>query len=486
MARVVGRQAVVLIHGIGDQIPMDTVRSFVAGVSGGEVVMGKRHRYSGIHELRRFTLKRKRRARPPTDFYELYWSHHLAKRRARESLLWALRLVFFRRSRDFEAGIRWIVRLTKSLALLGVLISLAVVALTVMFASPAQVVLATSTLLVLTALSSTLIAGFFRKPLADAARYLTPRSENVVGRAAVRNEGLELLRSLHESGEYMRIVVVGHSLGSVIGYDVLRMLWDEYRHPSPSSDTPIMQSELRGIDRAGSLVSPNRGNKDDYQQAQHRVWRENRAIGVRWLVTDFVTLGSPLTHGHVLLSSGLASLAQRQREREFPTCPPVVDDERSSSYDQVYKLKDGSRRQLRVGNEAALFSCTRWTNLYYPVRGRVLGDLVGGPLSHIFGEGILDLPVRSGSDSRTWQNFFPFPHSNYWAIKSTETSGSRADRRRENRELGTTVIDIALKEALGLDVARSKHDYPEPPLVNQERADLVIRLGQDRTVLRKF
>lgn len=70
--------------------------------------------------------------------------------------------------------------------------------------------------------------GFLLYYVGDAARYLSPSPENIALRQRIRTDGVALLRRLHESGEYDRIVVVGHSLGSVIGYDMLTALWRDY------------------------------------------------------------------------------------------------------------------------------------------------------------------------------------------------------------------------------------------------------------------
>jgi hypothetical protein len=70
------RQAVVLIHGIGDQRPMDTIRSFVDGISlsdGGTVaeIYSIPDTFSSTFELRRLTMS----GELSTGFYEFYWAH---------------------------------------------------------------------------------------------------------------------------------------------------------------------------------------------------------------------------------------------------------------------------------------------------------------------------------------------------------------------------------------------------------------------------
>jgi alpha-beta hydrolase superfamily lysophospholipase len=69
----------------------------------------------------------------------------------------------------------------------------------------------------------------------DAAHYLDTIPENIVIRHEIRRDGIELLRKLHMVGRdpsddntefidkpYDRVVVIGHSLGSAIAYDVLK------------------------------------------------------------------------------------------------------------------------------------------------------------------------------------------------------------------------------------------------------------------------
>jgi hypothetical protein len=93
------RQAIVLIHGIGEPRPMTTLRAFVEGIVDGEtgqaaVVRSKPDRLSESYELRRLVADGTRQ-RPPTDCYELYWAHHMEGNRIGH--LWPLaRLLFLR------------------------------------------------------------------------------------------------------------------------------------------------------------------------------------------------------------------------------------------------------------------------------------------------------------------------------------------------------------------------------------------------------
>ena len=81
--------------------------------------------------------------------------------------------------------------------------------------------------IILTLLSA-IISKFLFNYLGDAGRYLDPAPRNIAERQAIREDGIKLLKKLHESKKYNRIVIVGHSLGSVIGYDLVKFLTNIY------------------------------------------------------------------------------------------------------------------------------------------------------------------------------------------------------------------------------------------------------------------
>jgi len=65
-------------------------------------------------------------------------------------------------------------------------------------------------------------AVFLQSFLGDAARYFRNSPGNVAVRREIRKQAVATLAALHESASYDRIIIVAHSLGSVIGYDMLR------------------------------------------------------------------------------------------------------------------------------------------------------------------------------------------------------------------------------------------------------------------------
>ncbi len=87
--------------------------------------------------------------------------------------------------------------------------------------------------------------------LGDCARYLRDAPDNIETRNRIRQLGLEVLDDLHRrqsngAVRYDRIVVVAHSLGSVIAYDVLRAFF--VKQTAGLNLTPLTVQALRPID----------------------------------------------------------------------------------------------------------------------------------------------------------------------------------------------------------------------------------------------
>ncbi len=96
------KQAVLLIHGIGEQRPMDTLRGFVDTVWTTD--KGVHHRYavagvfsqpdevSGSFEMRRLTTTQNQNE-VRTDFYEFYWAHLMEGTSVGHVIAWAKSLL---------------------------------------------------------------------------------------------------------------------------------------------------------------------------------------------------------------------------------------------------------------------------------------------------------------------------------------------------------------------------------------------------------
>lgn len=422
------RWAVVLIHGIGEQRPMSTVREFVTALCGTDFT-SKPDRMSESFELRRLTTPRGAPDpwTPRVDFFEYYWAYRLRDTRYKHVFAWIWRLM--KASRNDKNPIPDRLRSSVRLAIAFVVFIAILVASLVVWALVGDAPSIKAATEVASAVSAvlTVVSGIFAGPVVfrfgDAARYLNAAPENVAERHAIRNDALMLLRRLHDakaadgSFTYDRIIVVGHSLGSVIGYDMLKFYWAEVHQLIPAA-------------RAQSPEALERIEHCQGTEFDRSAYRENQArlfhflcAGSAWRVSDFVSLGSPLTYAHFLLAEGHDDFSLRVEQRELPTCPPEPDEK-----DALYSFPTD---QGRVLHHAALFAVTKWTNLYF------MGDLVGGPVGgdSLFGDGVSDRIVAiPGSDlgdsvkshTHYWEPIVDAPSSPVRELKSV-IFGSEVD-----------------------------------------------------------
>lgn len=438
------RQAVVLIHGIGEQKPLDTLRRFVKSICGDIEFRNKPDKMNESFELRRLQMPSSR-DRLLTDFYEYYWAHHMQDTKMRMILKWLISMLF-RKPKNISKKLRPFFYIGWLLLLVTIFVLFTFYFIPGWFdwmGVPWKVVGSLGLIFF-----DLFIANFINKYIGDAARYLNPLPENIEQRNKIRKEGIDLLRSLHDSRKYNRIIIVGHSLGSVIGYDLIRHYWATLDPPEQFSGQK--QKELKNfrLEEVQNLVNPKDKSNDErvevFQQAQHRLWREFRSIGLKWLITDFVTLGSPLAHACMLLAHNLDDFEQKKKEREYPMCPPY----NSSKKDFFYKYYNyESLRTIRMPDHSSPFSCTRWSNLYFPHRKILVGDFIAGPLAPGFGPGIKDIPVGLKGIKNSWLS-----HIKYWCEDGE--SSNRKGRYRNPLE--------TLRHVLKLESKRAKEEWHEP------------------------
>lgn len=566
------KQAVVVIHGMGEPVPMDTMRSFVDAVwetdpsfdtLPGDLESkqaGPKHndswlvpdRRTGSLELFRITTPPfvpKGSANPPvaarTDFFEFYWSDIMEGTTFQHVRAWMAGLLFrwpYQVPRRVMAAwiLLWVaVILATWLAVAGLLglapqgqesflwqtffdpwwnPSIAGHGLTLLaalllclglvtrlrgsrfppgqsvrpflswlaaVAVPAgiaaagwflvpwpQVLVPPVLLLLLSALLGYFIQVFLVPYFGDVARYVRAAPDTIAKRSEVRERGLRLLRELHgirptEDGPpadgYERIVIVAHSLGSIIAYDILNHFWAEMgptgSHNPP--DGPVLEA-LKEVDeyvREYTDVRPGKapgGRSGSTREVERAALEANfEAIGFRelqrnvsralarqpdgkgWRISDFITLGSPLSHAEFLLARDRTGLEQRIAERQIATCPPYPDP---TSRSILYPGKDKDGKARDYAHHASVFAATRWTNIYDPHAWTFFGDLISGPVScrtdssssvadDLFGRGIHDVGVRI---RRRWFAFSRlFTHTLYWSL---DVTGKRVKGKDEGQE----------------------------------------------------
>ncbi|QJR15906.1 hypothetical protein [Usitatibacter palustris] len=411
------RQAVLLIHGVGEQRPMDTLRGFAEAVwstyadihnkYAGTSLWSKPDSVSRSFELRRLTTPQNT-AGVETHFYEFYWAHLMKGTKYGHVWAWARSLL-----------LRWPTSVPKHLFWVYIFIWLLILAGGALMAyfgwCMTEDKSGVPTWVAFGASLATPIAAFFvLKVIGDAARYLHIAPENIQSRHEIRQMGVDLLKELHDpSRRYDRIIVVGHSLGSVIGYDILTHAWIKFheRHAQGAN-------AMAALDQLEELSRDPRADPDKIPAAQRAYFEEMKANGNLWRVTDFITLGSPLAHAEILLAKDGPDLRQKQADREFPRCPPELEDVRRGN-EMVrrvgYESIQGNNESLRIPHHAAVFGPTRWTNLYMPESFMLWGDLIGGPVRPVMGPGVRDIAV-----STSVRGGF-LAHTEYWTLPGDGT-----------------------------------------------------------------
>lgn len=412
------KQAVVLIHGIGEQVPMDNLRQFaeVLWTKDDTVrqpwipshVWSKPDRMSGNFELRRLTTASNKEGRR-TDFFEFYWADLMKDTKL--SHLWAwIKVLLLRPPAQVPQALRSLWFLLWGV---GVLVLLGFVGLKWKWWPAVDPIL--PWISTIGAIVWVAVSGFLINVVGDAARYFHVAPSNIASRRSIRQAGLALLRELHACNKYDRIVVVGHSLGSAIGYDILTHLWAEY-HDAHQKNMPAEKSEARAkIETLAQAPGEEATYVKKFQEAQSGYHAELRHQGNPWVVTDFVTLGSPLAHAPLLLARDREQFDQKIADRELPTCPPALE-----KVEKRQRFTFPAKGSGWIPHHAAGFGPTRWTNLYFKSSRIVWGDFIAGPLRPVFGAGIRDVELRT----RLRRGLFS--HTLYWTLPTSQTKAPPA------------------------------------------------------------
>lgn len=168
--------------------------------------------------------------------------------------------------------------------------------------------------------------------------------------------------------------------------------------------------KLLGDNNLDSFLENIVGEK--YRSLQYKVHEEQKKNGETWLVSNLITLGSPLTYSDLLLAEDKDDLKRKQNQRELPMVPPTLDKKKGVTYRR--KCKRGAELKSEDGlktyfHNAAMFALTRWTNISFLPSKTIFGDIISGPLQPLFGYGIKDVftktKILNGLAS----------HTNYWS-----------------------------------------------------------------------
>ncbi len=475
--------AVVVIHGMGEQRPMDTLRGFVETLwerdpslfdglenpidHANSDTWSKPDPVTGSSELRRITTARARDPNVPkqrgirADFFELHWADITADSTWGDFTLWFRRLLW-RNPFACEVPSRvlfvWCLLWVTSIAVAVSGISTALTKVPGLKDTAVSAVLiwegwgwVTAALLVFGAAVKTFLTAYF----GDVARYVSASPRNIKVRQAARDRGLKLLRDLHAKGEYVRIIVVGHSLGSILAHDLLALAWAEAAEKIQMQDNdPILavitRCEQSGIELlksrdeeptpSATVSRYDRGCKcssvhraptrelaeklESYRLVQRDLFKRLSKVKIgaqgeqrsAWLISDLVTLGSPLTHASFLVAHNGCELHEMTRSREILRAPPVYEAKKGST-ERVFTFRPSRTSEVTQMHHATAFAPVRWTNLHDITSPWMFlrGDMISGPVARDYGPGALDLnvrPLRQGFLG----GLFPrlFTHTFYW------------------------------------------------------------------------
>ena len=291
-----------------------------------------------------------------------------------------------------------------------------------------------TTATVLTWIVTKFLPGKIASSFVDVVRYLdtSPRSYGV--RKKIRKGMVDFLQSLHDEGRYQRIVVVAHSLGAYVAYDGITFLWTQMNQKrSAGENCGIDQCVLEKLEtEAQKLQKDPTADQIEFRKSQRELWRELRKQGNPWLVTDFVTAGTPMYMADQLLTKTRKDFNAKIDRRDIATCPPESDlpsdkDKGDGKTDYAYPYNGG-----QVLYHAAPFAVVRWSNMWFPAHLGFFGDWFGGPLRPLYGNGILDTPLSGNG----WRRFLPaWAHTLYFTFPEDESDESVTAKLHQAMEL---------------------------------------------------
>ena len=413
------RQAVVVIHGMGEQRPGDTLRQMSQAVipprpepdrvKGIPRFISRPDKVTNGYDARRL-LSPADGDRPQTEIYEYHWAHLLPGNTVKD-LIPLMKRLMLRRFPSVPKRLRaiylilWLLVLS-FVGLVGVLWWNGTIAEWSVAETLAAIGVTGFALTVVLQLMKAL-SNWARGSFVDVARYLDRSPKNQKARDDIRRGAVELLTDLHLSGRYSRIIVMAHSLGSFVGYDAITYLWPRMNQAHLVSNEPrtkldaleqsaadlkIAHLELREATLTrGTPIAPAeealREAVAAYRAAQVVLWVEQRSRGNPWLVTDFVTVGSPQAHAQILLARNRDDLQRRIHVTEVPTSPPYRERKPDQGAIARFHYHDKVSDQAVVYHGAP-FAVVRWSNIWFP------GDKFAGPVAPTFGLGVLDSEAK--------------------------------------------------------------------------------------------
>lgn len=426
------RTAVVIVHGMGEQLPLDTLNGFVRTalprVNGERVYFSRPERITDSYEARRHLAYLQRKPDGTvlygqTEFLEYHWSYLMTGNKLAD-LLPTLRRILLRKPSTVPYGIKVLWWIVWTLIVLVLAVAIAIIFRGHTLAGLAALLLGQGIVVTIVLQLFNRASNVVTRSFVDVVRYLdrSPRSYEV--RRAIRKGMVDLLTALHSKKRYSRIVIVAHSLGAYIAYDAISYLWPQMckLHCGPLSDGPMQPlAGLKELEKAAVIVDGHpaiglderqRDELDDFRVKQFRLWRGIRKQGNPWLITDFLSVGTPMYFADLLYTRNRQEFTTLVKKAELPVCPPRSEQQTVDGPDKPvgnYGFNNLGREVLAHG---AAFAVVRWTNLFFPAERSWYGDWFGGGLRPLFGKGVLDRPLEGNLPGRRTPGL---AHSKYFS-----------------------------------------------------------------------
>jgi hypothetical protein len=457
------RQAVVIVHGMGEQRPLDALNGFIhaaipPGPHGPRQFYSRPDEVTDSYESRRllvptFTMEGK--DVPQTEVFEYHWAHMMEGNRLSD--MWpTFRRMLLQPPWAVPAGLKivwllfWVAIVAAGWAfwrgpladikladfsmgsVVGALVGGGVVAVA------------------LTYVVAHVLPSWITTSFVDVVRYLDTSPRSYEARRLIREGMIDLLSGLHDSGRYQRIILVAHSLGAYIAYDGIAFLWARMNKlhdgGGVQSDDGVSPDGLRELEETASALGPTPSDAQirAFRRAQRDLWVGLRRHGNPWLITDFVSVGTPMYFAHRLYTKNRLDFDRRVNRRELPACPPLSDLGKKNQINDTERWYSWNNHGRRVVYEGAPFAVVRWTNVWFPAALGFFGDWFGGPLAPLFGKGISDVKLTK---NRPWRWTPGYAHSLYFRMRKDSRDGSLAGELRRGMDLASTTW---VEETLGV------------------------------------
>jgi len=352
------KTAIVVIHGMGNQYPMDTISDFVENLFDG-IKFSTPERVSGSLDHRKLIGFHKK---IQYDCYEYYWAHLVKEPDLSNTIFWLYRLLWRKtlseRLKEFIVLLR-VITFVLPLFIIFFFYFYYIILVCILYWHPfwCHILFFVVSIIVFYILKY--CTNLFTQIFGDVIRYTIPHPSSLEFRQKISNNAVEFLTNLHKK-DYSRIVIVGHSLGSIIAYEMIINTFGQFTKEFAPTST----------------ISENFAKQISAMKTQD-LRRDTLGNFFKWKVSDFISCGSPLCHAKMIMVENEEMFDKKVEKGEYPVCPPERDN-------LFYDFRASGNF---TPTHDSVFGFVNWNNLYFT------NDPVGGDLKNIFKKGIINKKI---------------------------------------------------------------------------------------------